>query len=105
MNIASKVTDIGIITLPKALYIPGKMFDMVSMMSENIWHVQHVEKKLYASCKLTGATLRHTDTPMMPTPTAAAPITNGATAPADIGIIATNNIHIFFNVFMLFIIP
>jgi hypothetical protein len=54
---------------------------------------------------LTGETLRHIDIPIMPTPAANPPNTNGATAPADMGIAAINNIQNFFNTFMLFIIP
>lgn len=54
---------------------------------------------------LTGATLRQIETPTIPTPAARPPKTNGAIAPADIGIEAINNIQNFFNAFMLFIIP
>ena len=105
MNIANNVADIGIITRPKARYIPGKILDIVNIMSENIWHVQHEEKNEKACCILTGATLRQIETPTIPTPAASPPKTSGAIAPADIGIDATNNIQNFFNAFMLFIIP
>lgn len=105
MNIANNVADIGIITRPKARYIPGKILDIVNIMSENIWHVQHEEKNEKACCMSTGETLRQTETPIIPTPAAKPPNTNGATAPADIGIDIRNAIQNFFSIFMLFIIP
>ena len=105
MNIANSVADIGIIMSPNARYIPGKIVDIVNIMSENIWHVQHEEKNEKACCISTGETLRQIDTPTIPTPAAKPPITNGAIAPADIGIDARNAIQNFFNIFMLFIIP
>jgi len=105
MNIANSVADIGIIMSPNARYIPGKIVDIVNIMSENIWHVQHEEKNEKACCISTGDTVRQIDTPTMPIPAARPPMTNGATAPAEIGIAAINQNQNFFNMFMLFIIP
>ena len=53
----------------------------------------------------TGETLRHIETPIIPTPAPNRPTTNGAIAPADNGIAAINSIQNFFIHFMLFIIP
>ena len=77
------------------------MFETDPIMSENIWHDQHVEKKLNALFISTGATERYIEKPAN-TPTAAIPTTsNGAIAPAENGKNDTNTIQNFFNQFIL----
>jgi hypothetical protein len=78
---------------------------MEIITSEKIWQVQHDVKKSSALFISTGATLRHIETPIIPTPAAIPPSARGQTPHDANGIIATNHIQNFFNVFMILIIP
>ena len=85
-----------------ALYIRGSMPDMVAIMSENIWHVQQLEKNLYASAILTGAKDLYIEKPAIAVNPATPPTINGATAPAPKGKNDKNTIQNFFNRFIVF---
>ena len=79
----------------------GKISDIVPIISENIWHDQHDEKKLNASFILTGTDERYIEKPAKTAPPAIAPTTNGAIAPADNGKKVINTRQKFFNHFIV----
>ena len=101
-NIAVRIIANGIIVLPKAVYIFGKIRDIDNIMSENIWHDQQLEKNLYASAIFTGENERYIEKPAITPAPAIPPITNGDAAPAVNGRNDKNIIQNFFNRFIVF---
>jgi len=92
---------IGITTSPIAEYARGISVDIDDMTSENIWHVQQLEKNLYALAKSTGAVERNIEKPTIPPIPANVPNNTGAIAPADSGRKEKNTIENFFNQFIV----